>query len=68
VLKAAAFILGVLVFAGVLWVAAEMHYDNCIERAKQVPETSQDRVNRALGYDTQSKRDEALDGCSRVPL
>jgi len=62
-------LLGVL---ALLWIAAEMHYRNCVSEARAIPET-RNQLQREFevfsGEDSRAKAvRKGLAGCSRLPF
>jgi hypothetical protein len=62
---------GLVVAAGVLWLAAEQHYENCVAAAKaRSPSGSWLDDSESLldePGEAQRRRREAVEGCSRLP-
>jgi len=65
-----ALLVGVALTVGVLWNAAEAHYQNCVLAAQALPsdEGYRARVQEQTGRDPHGKRVYArVQGCSRLP-
>ncbi len=59
--------LGFLIAVGLLWNAAELHYEACVDHAKALPPSmsSDEQIDRGRRENERVRR--AVEGCSRLP-
>ena len=70
--KAALLIVGVLIFAAIVWDASERHYDSCINAAKATTKpifsNEADEILRRVDPGPGGTRESRIAGCSRIPF
>jgi hypothetical protein len=66
--KAVALILGALAVVALLWIAAEMHYANCIEAVRATPPVRDPYTVPSDVIREDIARRRAIRACSRLPF